>query len=193
MNVRAELVCEEPQRSWTGGHPARLRISHRRSRCCRTCLRFDFSGYTPDVSEPRELADLDDRRPEGVSDDTVSAVGKLSEALESLERARGHLYSFHQMMGHTDLLLGEAVDALRDAGHDGIAERLEDELVGRNVIEGRWTFQIVEDFDDNYWSSFREQEKQARDELQGGIRHVFEAEMKERRRSHGKRHHEATP
>jgi hypothetical protein len=133
------------------------------------------------------------RRPEGVDDDTVAAVGKLSEALECLERARGHLYSFHQLMGHTDLLLGDATDDLRVAGHGAIADRLDEDLVGRNVIEGRWTFQIVEEFDDTYWSVFRDHERRVRDELEGGVRHVFEAEMKERRRTHGRRHHESGP
>ncbi|MGH3581672.1 MAG: hypothetical protein ACRDUB_08785, partial [Mycobacterium sp.] len=77
------------------------------------------------------MARLDDAhaRPEGVSDDTVEAVGKVSEALEYVERARGHLYSFHQLMGHADLLLGEAADALRDAGHRDIAGRLSEDMV----------------------------------------------------------------
>ncbi len=34
------------------------------------------------------------RRPDGVADETVEAVGKLSEALETVEQARGHLYAF---------------------------------------------------------------------------------------------------
>lgn len=138
---------------------------------------------------------LDDAhaRPSGASDDTVEAVGKVSEALEYVERARGHLYSFHQLMGHADLLLGEASDALRDAGHPGIADRLTEDMLGRNVIRGRWTFQVVEEFDDDYWSRFREHEKRVRDELMGGRRHVFEAEMKEDRRTKGRDGHEATP
>jgi hypothetical protein len=131
--------------------------------------------------------------PEGVDDATVEAVGAVSEALECVERARGELYSFHQLMGHADLLLGEACDKLRDAGHQAVADRLENEVVGRNVLYGRWTFQIVEDFDDNYWSVFREQERRVREDLQGGRRHVFEAEMKERRRSHGEPGHERRP
>jgi hypothetical protein len=128
-----------------------------------------------------------------VEDKTVEAVGAVSEALECVERARGELYSFHQLMGHADLLLGEACDKLRAAGHDAVAERLETEIVGRNVLYGRWTFQIVEDFDDNYWSVFRDHERQVRDELQQGRRHVFEAQMKERRRSHGEPGHERRP
>jgi hypothetical protein len=132
-------------------------------------------------------------RPDAMDDATVEAVGAVSEALECVERARGELYSFHQLMGHADLLLGEACDRLRAAGHDAVAERLETEVIGRNVVHGRWTFQIVEDFDDNYWSVFREHERRVREELQRGVCHVFEAEMKERRRSHGKPGHERRP
>ncbi|WP_433131959.1 hypothetical protein ACQPWW_11720 [Micromonospora sp. CA-240977] len=133
------------------------------------------------------------RRPPEVSDETVAALGRLSEALECVERARGHLYSVHQLIGHADLILGDAVEQLRAAGHARLADRIDTELLGRNVIAGRWTFQIVEDFDDGYHALFRELDKQARDELVGGRRHLYEAEMKERRRSRGRPGHEARP
>lgn len=133
------------------------------------------------------------RRPEGVTDATVSALGKLSEALEAVEAARGFLYSFHRLSGTADLTLGEAVDELRGAGHDELADRVERELVGRNVISGRWTFQVVEEYDDTYYSAFTELERAAREQLVGGKRHLFEAEMKEDRRTHGRDHHAATP
>ena len=133
------------------------------------------------------------RHPDGVSDETVEAAGAVSEALEFVERARGHLYSFHQLMSHADLLLGEACDKLRAAGHEVVADRLECDLVGRNVLYGRWTFQVVEEFDDNYWSIFRDHERRVREELQQGARHVFEAEMKEKRRSSGRPGHEGRP
>ena len=132
-------------------------------------------------------------RPPGVSDETVEALGKLSEALEVSEDARGHLYAFHRLTGQADLALGEAVDLLRAAGHGDIADALATELVGRNVIAGRWTFQIVEDYDDGYHSAFVAQERRAREELVGGRRHLYEAEMKESRRTRGREGHEATP
>jgi hypothetical protein len=131
--------------------------------------------------------------PEGVSDATVEALGKLSEALETADRARGHLYSFHQLTGSADIALGEAVQALRGAGHEAIADGLEHDLVGRNVVAGRWTFQIVEDYDDNYWSLFRSLEEAARRELVGGRRHLLEARMKQSERTAGETGHEATP
>lgn len=137
--------------------------------------------------------DPDHRRPEGVDDATVEALGKLSEALEAAEVARGHLYTFHRLSGTTDLTLGDAVRQLRDAGHADLADRIDRELVGRNVIPGHWTFQIVEAYDDGYYATFRELERAARDELVGGRRHLYEAEMKEDRRTHGAPGHEATP
>ncbi|WP_405111140.1 hypothetical protein OG559_00965 [Micromonospora sp. NBC_01405] len=137
--------------------------------------------------------DEEHRRPPGVSDATVVALGRLSEALETVERARGHLYSTHQLIGHADLMLDDAVAKFRAAGHDAIAERIATDLLGRNVIAGRWTFQIVEDFDDGYHALFRDLDRRAREELVGGRRHLYEAEMKERRRTRGRAGHEARP
>lgn len=132
-------------------------------------------------------------RPTHVDDATVEALGKLSEALEVVEHARGLLYGFHRLTGTADLALGEAVEKLRAAGHDELAETIDRDLVGRNVIEGRWTFQIVEDYDDSYYATFKDLERAAREQLADGKRHLFEAEMKEDRRTHGRRHHEALP
>lgn len=132
-------------------------------------------------------------RPDGVDDATVEALGSLSEALEVMEHARGLLYGFHRLTGKADYTLGEAAAKLRDAGHPELADRIERELVGRNVIEGRWTFQIVEDFDDGYYALFRELEREARDRLAAGRRHLYEAELKEQRRTHGEPGHEARP
>lgn len=131
--------------------------------------------------------------PEGVSEATVEALGSLSAAVEVIEHARGLLYGFHRLTGTADLNLGEAVEQLRKAGHTELAERIDTELVGRNVIAGRWTFQIVEDYDDGYYALAKELERTARDELVQGRRHLFEAGMKEDRRTQDQRHHEATP
>ena len=89
-------------------------------------------------------------RPAGTSDATVEAVGKLSEAFEVLEDARGQLFNFHRKIGMADLALGEAVSLLREAGHREIADRLDEEVLGRNILAGRWTFQILEEFEDGY-------------------------------------------
>jgi hypothetical protein len=148
------------------------------------------SGERPDRPD-RPLPEH--RRPAGVGDATVAALGKLSEALEKIERARGRLFDFHQLTGAADLALDEAVDGLREAGQDEWADRISSELIGRNVLEGRWTFQIVEEYDDGYYRLFKDIEAAARDDLVDGRRHLFEAEMKESRRTHGNRDHTAVP
>ena len=141
---------------------------------------------------PEPVDATDHQAPEGISEETVEGVGKLSEAFEYIERAKGHLYSFHQLMGRADFLVEEAADLLREAGHRDFAERLARDLVGRNVLDGRWTFQVVEEFDDVYYEFFRDIERESR-ELTGGVRHLHEARMKEQRRSRGLDAHRADP
>ena len=137
------------------------------------------------MSTDRTRPDLDDA--------TVEALGKLSEALEVAEHARGLLYGFHRLTGTSDLTLQEAVELFRKAGHTELADDLERDLVGRNVIADRWTFQIVEDYDANYWTTFRAFDERARTELSDGDRHVFEARMKQRERTAGHPRHQAGP
>lgn len=132
-------------------------------------------------------------RPDGVDDATVEAVGKLSEAIEWLERARGDLYAFHQMIGHLDFQLSDAAAMLRRAGHGDCADELEREAIGRNVLDGRWTFQVVEEFEDTYYTPLSALERSIREQLVAGRRHVYEAELKERRRSFGLAAHESRP
>jgi hypothetical protein len=145
-----------------------------------------MTGMTETPAPQHRLAD-------DVDGATVDAVGKLTKALETTERARGHLYAFHQLTGESDRRVEEAMHMLRDAGHTAWAERLETELFGRNVLDGRWTFQIVEEYDDGYWTLFRELEAAVRDDLSDGRRHLREAGMKEDHRTQGTPGHSARP
>ena len=133
------------------------------------------------------------RRPPGTSDAAVEAAGLLSETLEVVEELRGHLYALHRLTGKADFKLDEAVDALRRAGADDLAEDIERDLIGRNVLAGRWTFQVVEEYDDGYYAALREFERRGRERLVAGRRHVAEAELKAARRTPGRPGHEAQP
>lgn len=141
---------------------------------------------TPSVDETH-------RRPEGATDAEIEASGLVGEAQEYIERARGRLYDLHQLIGRADILYQEAADQLESAGHAELAQRIRAEIVGRNVLQGRWTFQVVEEFDDGFWSATREVSKAVRDEITDGRRHIHEAEMKQANRSRGRPGHEATP
>ena len=99
----------------------------------------------------RHMADERDdahRPPPGTSEAVVDAVGALTAAFEVVEHARGMLYAFHRLTGRADNELAEALDQLAEAGHQELADELRAELVGRNVLPGRWTFQVVEEYDD---------------------------------------------
>lgn len=132
-----------------------------------------------------EQPDAAHARPEEADDATVAAVGTASEAFEYLIRARGHLYSWHQLMGHVDALMGEAADQLEAAGHGGLADELRRTHLGRNAIRDRWSFEVVEDFDATYYTSAEAWDRRLRDELMEGRPHVHEAEMKGERRADG--------
>jgi hypothetical protein len=142
------------------------------------------------MSEP--VRTTDHQTPEGLSEKTIEGVGKLSEAFEYIERAKGHLYSFHQLLGQADFGVEEAADLLDEAGESEFAARLRRDLVGRNVLDGRWTYQVVEEFDDTYYEFFRGIERESR-ELTGGVRHLYEARLKEQRRTPGHPQHSADP
>ncbi|MFC4855808.1 hypothetical protein [Actinophytocola glycyrrhizae] len=129
---------------------------------------------------------------EALDDDSVEAVGALTEALETVEVARGHLYAFHQLTGAADFKVERAVTLFEKAGHRELAERLSRELLGRNVLPGRWTFQVIEDYENTYYTPFRDLEGEART-LTRGLPHVYEADLKRQRRSAGEPGHEASP
>ncbi|HEU4946178.1 MAG TPA: hypothetical protein VFT31_03385 [Kribbella sp.] len=147
---------------------------------------LEVAGPVPGLPE-------DHQRPPGLDDLTVAAVGTLTDALETVIRARGHLYAFHQLTGRADHRLDDAVELLREAGHTELADRISTTLIGRNVNPGRWTFKIVEDYDDSYYDVFVDLERQAREELMDGKRHLNEAEMKQRRITPGLPGHEIDP
>jgi hypothetical protein len=119
-------------------------------------------------------------RQPGRTDAEVAALGKLSEALEAVEYARGLLYGFHRFSGTADRTLQEAVSMFRDAGRPEVADRIADTLVGRDILPGMWSFQVVEAYDAGYWQPFRDVEAATRAALGDAERHIFEAEMKQR-------------
>jgi hypothetical protein len=59
------------------------------------------------------------------------------------------------------------------------------------AVERVATSPAVEEYDDGY-DLFKALERDARERLAGGRRHLFEAEMKESNRTHGQPGHEAT-
>jgi hypothetical protein len=116
--------------------------------------------------------------PNGVGDKTVAALGELSAAFEVLEEARGHLYAFHRRSGKADLALQEALDHLRQAGHRELADEIDQVLVGRDVVPGMWTYQLVEAYDRTYYDVWQAAVEKAERVTGGGVPHLAESGMK---------------
>jgi hypothetical protein len=121
----------------------------------------------------------------GMDEQAIEATGKLSEALEYIERARGHLFDLHQLIGHADLLLDEVLDSLEAQDRPDLQKLIRSQLYGRNVLGGKWTFELVEEFDDGFYAAWKDVEFEVRDELTDGKRHVLETRMKKDRQARG--------
>jgi hypothetical protein len=116
--------------------------------------------------------------PDGVDDETVAALGELSAAFEVIEEARGYLYAFHRRSGTADLALQHAVDHLRQAGHHALADEIDQVLVGRDVLPGVWTYQLVETYDRTYYDVWQAAVEKAERVAGAGTPHLAESDMK---------------
>jgi hypothetical protein len=107
----------------------------------------------------------------------------MSEALETLERARGQpLLRSTSSSGEADFALDDVLAKLRAAGAEELAAELERELVGRNVLEDRWTFPGRGGVRRRLLVGLpRLRAPRSANAMTAGNRHVYEAELKARR------------
>lgn len=111
-------------------------------------------------------------------DDALEAAHQVEVATEWVERAFGALMDAHHEVGHAQILLMEAADALEEAGHPDLAERARDEVAPRDAVAGRWTFQMIDEFRLHLLEPMRAFDEEVRARLAGGVRHRFEASQK---------------
>lgn len=109
------------------------------------------------------------------------ALHRMELGLESLQRAHGLLVGFHHATGHGMDHLAEAESLFRAAGHEHLADVLRDDLLPRGVIDGdRWSYDVLEGFQEEFLDSVETFEEQCRDEVAGGDRHLNERRMEAR-------------
>jgi hypothetical protein len=103
----------------------------------------------PVVLSADEPAPADDQR-------LLETMATATEAMEYVERARGHLITLHHLLGRAEVLFEEVAGELRAEGHSTEAAQLEREVIGRDVIEGRWSYELLEEFDRAYYEPVRD-------------------------------------
>ncbi|RQH03416.1 hypothetical protein [Natrarchaeobius oligotrophus] len=116
-----------------------------------------------------------DRPVPSLTDDECEALHEVELALEWLLRAQGSLLEFHHATGHGMDHLAEAESLLRDTGHDELANAVRCELLPHGVVDGdRWSYDVLEDFQETLLAETVSLEHRVRHELADGERHVRE-------------------
>src|SRR6056297_2223119 len=119
-------------------------------------------------------SDGDDRPDADLSDAEVDALHEVELGVEWLHRAHGHLVQFHHATGHAMDHLADAEEGLREAGYDGLADRLRDDLLPRGAVGDRWTYDLLETFQDGPLADCESFGADARESVADGERHVAE-------------------
>ena len=115
---------------------------------------------------------------DAIDDATLRAVHRLEVAAEWIERAFGALLDAHHAAGHAQEMLLVAADLLDEAGHGELAALVRSDAACKDAADGRWTYQVVDEFRSHLLDPVRRVDQRVRDELTGGVRHRYEARMK---------------
>ena len=110
-------------------------------------------------------------------DPTVEALHRVELGLEWFHRAHGHLVAFHHNTGHAMDHFAAAEELLRDQGEDELADDLRDEFLPCGVLGDRWSYDVLETFQDGLLDDAESFEKRARHRLADGDRHVAERQQ----------------
>lgn len=111
----------------------------------------------------------------GLSETELEALHEVELGLEWAQRAQGCLLEFHHATGHGMDHLFRAEELLRAAGRDDLADAIRADLLPHGVVdEDRWSYDILENFQESLLAETRSLERRVRRELADGERHVRE-------------------
>jgi len=129
------------------------------------------------------MATNDRPRPEDLTETEREALHEIELCVERLHRAHGHLVGFHHDTGRAMDHLAVAEERLRDCGRNDLADAIRDEHLPRGVVRvgdpgektaGRWSYDVLEDFQESFLADLLAFEEAAREEVAGGLRHAAE-------------------
>ncbi|WP_436931514.1 hypothetical protein [Halosimplex halobium] len=121
------------------------------------------------------MAIEDDRPGSDMTDREVEALHEVELGVEWLRRAHGKLVAFHHNTGHAMEHFAEAEELLRESGHTDLADEIRDSHLPRGVVdEHRWSYDVLESFEDDFMADVSGLADRARADLADGRRHVAE-------------------
>lgn len=111
----------------------------------------------------------------------IHALHELEVGAEWVRRAHGHLLAFHHAVGHGMDHFYDAEQTLRSSGYPDLADDLRDDVLPRGVTRGdRWSYDLVETFESTLLCAVTEAERETRESLADGERHVAERRQERR-------------
>jgi len=123
----------------------------------------------------------EEARPQSLSETERSALHEVELGVEHLQRAHGHLVSFHHAVGRGMDHLETAEGELREAGYDELADVVRDEFLPRGVIESqhpddhsRWSYDVLETYEESFLEDIVAFGRAATDRIADGLRHAQE-------------------
>lgn len=120
----------------------------------------------------------------GLTAEVREAMDAVEVACEWVERAFGSLLDAHHRTGRAQILLLEAADAMESLGRADHAARIR-EVAARDVLPGRWTYRMVDEYRSLLIEPVRAMEEDVRADMTGGLRHVHEIDLRRRTGEHG--------
>lgn len=118
---------------------------------------------------------VDKREASELSDTERSALHEVELGIEWLHRAHGALIEFHHNTGHAMDHFARAEVLFRESGEPALADALRDEHLPRGVVDGdRWSYDLLEDFQEGFLPEMVDFEEIARRTISDGRRHVTE-------------------
>jgi len=121
----------------------------------------------------------DDKQPASDLDQKeIDAIHEVELGVEWLTRAHGALLEFHHGTGHAMEHLAAAESLFRERGHEALADDIKHRFLPRGVIDqDRWSYDVLETFEDGMLADVDAFEERARREVTGGRRHVAEQQQ----------------
>jgi hypothetical protein len=116
---------------------------------------------------------MDSAHPD-LTDGERTALHELQLGIEGVNRAYGHLLAFHHAIGRSMDHFAAAEPHLRDAGHEEYADTIRDRHLPAGVVDDRWSYELVEAFEQGFLAEVTAFDEAIRADLAGGQSHVTE-------------------